>query len=104
MTRTYALAYGSTFSWGNGVPADDGSAAVYPLVPAERANVAISIRNPGSFSVILDGVSFATVNVVVEDATVIVNAMSNPNGMRAGNLTGSDWPTRWPAGRSFARR
>lgn len=79
VTRTYALEYGSTFSWGNGVRADDRSAAVYPLAPGERANVAISIRNPGSFPVTLDGVSSATSNLVVEDAAVVVNAMSTPN-------------------------
>ncbi|MBX6750571.1 MAG: hypothetical protein IRY85_13035 [Micromonosporaceae bacterium] len=80
VTRTYALEYGSWFSAGAGaVFAEDGSTATYPLRPGKRVDVAISVRNPGPLPITLDGVSIETLDLAVEDVSVIANAASNRN-------------------------
>lgn len=79
VTQTYALEHGSLFSWGNATLDHERSTAVYPLRPGERVEVAISVRNPGSVSITLDGVSLQTLDLAVEDVAVIANSSSNPN-------------------------
>jgi hypothetical protein len=80
VTLTYPLENGSMSWYGDSAVVDHSSATVvYPLTPGTRVPVAISVRNPGSIPVTLDGIFLDTPDLVIDGRTMIAHAASNPS-------------------------